>query len=61
MIEDVVNNFDEPIVKLGVHLSTSTSKKVSAIIDNGFNDYECFILYPAGRYRISNHNCSINR
>ena len=38
-MEDVVNNFDEPIIKLDVYLSSSTSKKVSAIIDNDFNGY----------------------
>jgi len=39
MIEGIVNNFDEPIIKLDIHLSSSTSKKVSAIIDTGFNGY----------------------
>ena len=39
MIEGIVNNFDEPIINLDIHLSSSTSKKVSAIIDTGFNGY----------------------
>ena len=39
MIEGIVNNFDEPIIKLDIHLSGNNSKKVNAIIDTGFNGY----------------------
>ena len=28
MIEGIVNNFDEPIIKLDIHLSGNNSKKV---------------------------------
>lgn len=51
MIEGIVNNFDEPIIKLDIHLSSSTSKKVSAIIDTGFNGY---ISIPATLIEKSN-------
>ena len=39
MIEDIINNFDEPIIKLDICLSSNNSKKVNAIIDTGFNGY----------------------
>ena len=39
MIEGIVNNFDEPIIKLDICLSNNNSKKVNAIIDTGFNGY----------------------
>ncbi|MBM3709897.1 MAG: hypothetical protein FJW61_05700 [Actinobacteria bacterium] len=39
MIEGIVNNFDEPIIKLDLILSNNISKTISAIIDTGFNGY----------------------
>ena len=39
MIEGIVNNYDEPIIKLDIILSNITSKTITAIIDTGFNGY----------------------
>ena len=39
MIEGIVNDFDEPIIRLDIHISSNNSKKVNAIIDTGFNGY----------------------
>lgn len=39
MIEGIVNNSDEPIIKLEIILSRNSSRKVNAVIDTGFNGY----------------------
>ncbi|MBM3707309.1 MAG: hypothetical protein FJW69_03050 [Actinobacteria bacterium] len=39
MIEGIVNNFDEPIIKLDLMLSSDILKKISAVVDTGFNGY----------------------
>jgi len=39
MIEGIVNNFDEPIIKLNINIPNNKSKKVNAIINTGFNGY----------------------